>query len=163
MKQEGKEKKLQKFKIQLANLKSEMGQPKRPPVSFGLFAKDQAKPGVKVTDTSKIIAEKWKSMSENQKEPYIKKSKELSAKYEEDLAEWKAKQSTEDVAKIEDIRQKIIATRNDIKGIVPKPKKRKKKVVAKKAKPETKKVAAVKKSTKKVPEKEPLKAKKAKK
>ena len=56
-------------------------------------------------------------VGEKQKEPYIKKFKELNAKFEKDLAEWKAKQSTEDLAKIEAIRQKITATRNDIKGI----------------------------------------------
>jgi len=73
---------------------------------YGLFLIDQQKSGVKASDTSKIASEKWKGMGENQKAPYIKKYKELHAKYEEDLAKWKAKQSTEDIAKIEAIKQK---------------------------------------------------------
>merc|ERR1719203_226610 len=43
----------------------------------------------------KIAADKWKSLSEIQKSPYVKKSAELKAKYEKDLAAWEAKQAAE--------------------------------------------------------------------
>ena len=89
----------------------------------------------------------------------IEKYKELSAKYEKDLASWKANLGEEEVAKINTIEKRITTTRNAIKGIVPKPK-RKKKVVAKKVKKAKK--PASKKTTKKEPEKAPAKAKKAK-
>merc|ERR1711962_1385910 len=108
----------------------------------------------------KAIGEKWKGMSEKQKAPYIEKFKELSAKYEKDLTLWKANLGEEEVAKINAIEKKITTTRNAIKGIVPKPKRKKKKVVAKKVK-KAKKPAKAKKTTKE-PVKAPTKAKKAK-
>jgi len=168
MSQQRKEKKLKNFKISLRNLKSEMGLPKQPASAFNLFVKDQTsgKPGANVTNKIKDITEKWKAMNERQKTPYVQKYNQLKTKYEEDLAKWKAKQSEEGIAKIDAIQKKILATRNDIKGIVPKPKvakkkKKVKKVVAKKvkkAKPAVKKT-----TTKKVTEKAPAKAtKKAK-
>lgn len=177
--QERKEKRLQKFKTGLANLKSEMGRPKQAATSYSLFVTEQSSGKTwsrsEFGAIAKANAEKWKGMTEKQKAPYVQKSKQLSAKYEEDLAKWKAEQDVEGLAKLDAIQKKINATRNDIKGIVPKPKvskRKKKKVVAKKiktkkvgakkAKPKAKKVAAVKKTTKKEPEKAPAKAKRAK-
>jgi len=166
--QQRKEKKLRNFKISLRNLKSEMGKPKTPGSAYTLFVKDQTsgKTGINVTNNMKVNTEKWKSMNEREKAPYVQKFNQLKTKYEEDLAKWKEKQSDESLAKIDAIQKKILATRNDIKGIVPKPKvakkkKKVKKVVAKKvkkAKPAVKKT-----TTKKVTEKAPAKAtKKAK-
>jgi len=187
-KQDGKEKKLSKFKIQLRNLKEDMGKPKRHgnsgfmdpelpyhhkryPLAINLFSKDQLEgmSGTKPTDRLKIVSEKWGSLSEAQKAPYVKKSEELKAKYEKDLAVWEATQGKDGLSKIDDLQKKISSARNAVKGIEPKPKvvKKRKKVVAKKvttkATPE-KKVAkkATTKATpeKKVAKKEPAKAKK---
>merc|ERR1719270_340481 len=165
IRQEQRGKRLQKFKISLANLKKDLGKPKQPANAYSSFIKDQSlgkslKTQADVHANFKAIGEKWKGMSEKQKAPYIEKFKELSAKYEKDLTLWKANLGEEEVAKINAIEKKITTTRNAIKGIVPKPKRKKKKVVAKKVKKA--KMPATKKTTKKEPEKAPAKAKKAK-
>merc|ERR1712223_1009102 len=165
IKQEQRGKRLQKFKISLANLKKDLGKPKQPANAYSSFIKEQSlgksfKSNADVNANFKAIGEKWKGMSEKQKAPYIEKFKDLSAKYEKDLTLWKANLGEEEVAKINAIEKRITTTRNAIKGIVPKPKRKKKKVVAKKVK-KAKKPAA-KKSTKKEPEKASAKARKAK-
>merc|ERR1740129_1148494 len=92
----------------------------------------------------KIAADKWKSLSEIQKSPYVKKSAELKAKYEGGLAQ------------IQALQKKIVSETNNVKGIVPKPKKKPKKVVAKKvAKTKVKKAAPKKKDVKKAVAKNP--------
>jgi len=170
MKQEGKEKKLQKSKTALSKLKTDLGKPVRYPMAYNLFVVDYYKKGGAkgvVTNAAKEVAEKWKNLGEMQKAPYVKKSNELKAQYEKDLAAWEAKQGTEGMAKIEQMEKKVVSARNDVKGVVPKPKaKPKKKVVAKKvAKPKkvVKKAATKKPAAKKEPvkaKKEPAKAKK---
>jgi len=156
-KQAGKEKKLSKFKIQLKNLKEEMGKPKRYPLPINLFAKEQlAGMSGKITDNMKIVTQKWGTLSETQKAPYVKKSEELKAKYEKDLAVWEATQGTEGLGQIEDLQKKISSARNAVKGIEPKVVKKPKKVVAKKVK----KAATKETPEKKVAKKEPAKDKK---
>merc|ERR1712051_934563 len=92
----------------------------------------------------KIAADKWKSLSEIQKSPYVKKSAELKAKYERGLAQ------------IQALQKKIVSETNNVKGVVPKPKKKPKKVVAKKvAKTKVKKAAPKKKDVKKALAKKP--------
>merc|ERR1712051_1094142 len=87
----------------------------------------------------KIAADKWKSLSEIQKSPYVKKSAELKAKYEGGLAQ------------IQALQKKIVSETNNVKGIVPKPKKKPKKV----AKTKVKKAAPKKKDVKKAVAKKP--------
>ena len=172
MKQEGKEKRLQKTKLKLGKLKSELGKPTRYPQAYNLFVKEQIS-GLQgpVVSNIKLAADKWKSLSEIQKSPYVKKSTELKAIYEKDLAAWEAKQAAEGgLAQIEALQKKIVSASNDVKGIVPKPKKKPKKVAktkVKKAAPKKKvvtKVVAEKPSAKKTAvKKEPAGKKEVKK
>ncbi|KAK6282169.1 hypothetical protein POUND7_015994 [Theobroma cacao] len=68
--------------------------PKRPPTAFFLFMDDfrksykEANPDAKgVTGVAKEGGEKWKSMSEEGKKPYVDKAAELKAEYEKALEE----------------------------------------------------------------------------
>merc|ERR1719509_350195 len=148
MKQDGKEKRLQKAKGKLGKLKSELGKPTRYPLAYNLFVKEEMSgtPG-RVISNIKMAADKWKNLSEIQKSPFVKKSAELKAMYEKDLAAWEAKQAAEGgLAQIEAMQKKVLSATHDVKGIVPKPKKKPKKVVAKKvAKTKVKKAAPKKK------------------
>lgn len=147
MKQDGKEKRLQKSKRKLGELKSELGKPARYPQAYNLFVKEQIS-GVQgpVVANMKLAADKWKKLSEIQKSPYVKKSTELKAIYEKDLAAWEAKQAAEGgLAQIKALEKKVLSAKHDVKGIVPKPKKKPKKV----AKTKVKKAAPKKKDVKK--------------
>jgi len=161
MKQDGKEKRLQKTKRNLRELKSELGKPTRFLSSNNLFVKEEISgvqgPVVANMSPMKLAVDKWKSLSEIQKSPYVKKSAELKAKYEKDLAAWEAKQAADGgLAQIEALQKKIVSERNNVKGIVPKPKKKPKKVVATKvAKTKVKKAAPKKKDVKKAVAKKP--------
>merc|ERR1719238_629780 len=93
MKQDGKEKRLQKAKGKLGKLKSELGKPTRYPLAYNLFVKEQMSGASgPVASNIKMAADKWKNLSEIQKSPFVKKSAELKAIYEKDLAAWEAKQ-----------------------------------------------------------------------
>jgi len=154
MKQDGKEKRLQRTKGQLGKLKSELGKPTRYPMAYNLFVKEVTSgiPG-RVTSNIKMAADKWKNLSEIQKSPFVKKSTELKAIYEKDLAAWEAKQAAEGgLAQIEALQKKVLSATHDVKGIVPKPKKKPKKVVAKKVVATKVKKAAPKKAVAKKPE-----------
>ncbi|XVF44605.1 hypothetical protein PTKIN_Ptkin02bG0137700 [Pterospermum kingtungense] len=70
--------------------------PKRPPTAFFLFMDDfrksykEANPDAKgVTGVAKEGGEKWKSMSEEEKKPYIDKAAELKVEYEKALEDAK--------------------------------------------------------------------------
>jgi len=158
MKQDGKEKRLQKTKGKLVKLKTELGKPSRYPMAYNLFVKEEMSgiPGLVVSNI-KIAADKWKNLSEIQKSPYVKKSTELKAIYEKDLAAWEAKQASEGgLAQIEALQKKIVSETNNVKGIVPTPKKKPKKVVATKvAKSKVKKAAPKKKDVKEAVAKKP--------
>merc|ERR1719278_1843986 len=111
----------------------------------------------RVASNIKMAADKWNNLSEIQKSPFVKKSAELKAIYEKDLAAWEAKQAAEGgLAQIEALQKKVLSATHDVKGIVPKPKKKPKKVVAKKvAKTKVKKAAPKKKDVKKALAKKP--------
>ena len=158
MKQDGKEKRLQKAKGKLGKLKSELGKPTRYPLAYNLFVKEEMSGASgRVASNIKMAADKWKNLSEIQKSPFVKKSAELKAIYEKDLAAWEAKQAAEGgLAQIQALQKKIVSETNNVKGIVPKPKKKPKKVVAKKvAKTKVKKAAPKKKDVKKALAKKP--------
>merc|ERR1719350_307955 len=153
MKQDGKEKRLQKAKGKLGKLKSELGKPTRYPLAYNLFVKEQMSGASgQVVSNIKIAADKWKNLSEIQKSPFVEKSAELKAIYEKDLAAWEAKQAAEGgLAQIEALQKKVLSATHDVKGIVPKPKKKPKKV----AKTKVKKAAPKKKVVEKVVAKKP--------
>ncbi|XVE49689.1 hypothetical protein DITRI_Ditri01bG0101400 [Diplodiscus trichospermus] len=79
--------------------------PKRPPTAFFLFMDDfrklykEANPDAKgVTGVAKEGGEKWKSMSEEEKKPYVDKAAELKAEYEKALEEAKNADNENDEA-----------------------------------------------------------------
>lgn len=145
MKQDGKEKRLQKAKGKLGKLKSELGKPTRYPLAYNLFVKEQMSGASgQVASNIKLAADKWKNLSEIQKSPFVKKSAELKAIYEKDLAAWEAKQGAEGgLAQIEALQKKVLSATHDVKGIVPKPKKKPKKVAKTKVKKAAPKKKAV--------------------
>ena len=68
MKQEGKEKKLQKSKVALSKLKTDLGKPVRYPMAYNLFVIDYYKKGGAkgvVTNAAKEVAEKWKNLGKD--------------------------------------------------------------------------------------------------
>merc|ERR1719483_1594414 len=153
MKQDGKEKRLQRTKGQLGKLKSELGKPTRYPMAYNLFVKEVTSgiPG-RVTSNIKMAADKWKNLSEIQKSPFVKKSTELKAIYEKDLAAWEAKIAAEGgLAQIEALQKKVLSATHNVKGIVPTPKKKPKKVAATKVKKAAPKKKEVKKAVAKKP------------
>ena len=83
-------------------------------------------------------------MSEGQKAGYVKKASEHNAIYEKELAQWKKNVGAEGLAKIEELKKKIVSARRIVKGVVPKPKpaKRKAKKVVAAKKPKAKKAQA---------------------
>merc|ERR1712223_1711927 len=127
------EKKLKKAKSQLSTLKTEMGKPKRYPLAINLFASEQMK-GMSgpVTDRIKVISEKWKNMSQEQKSPFVKKSDELKAIYEKELAHWEETVGKEGLSKLEKMNQKVISAKEAKEG---KPKAKEAKAKAEEAKP----------------------------
>merc|ERR1719400_1125227 len=67
MKQDGKEKRLQKAKGKLGKLKSELGKPTRYPLAYNLFVKEQMSGASgQVASNIKLAADKWKNLSEIQ-------------------------------------------------------------------------------------------------
>lgn len=84
------EKRLAKEKLAIKKLKEDLGRPKRPVsafLSFNLANTDTSKP---FGPQTKANAEKWKSMTDAQKAPFIAKTKELEEKYLKDIAAWEA-------------------------------------------------------------------------
>ena len=101
-------------------------------------------------------------MSEGQKAGYVKKASEHNAIYEKELAQWKKNVGAEGLAKIEELKKKIVSARRIVKGVVPKPKpaKRKAKKVVAAKKPKAKKAQAKKVVATKKPKAKKAQAKK---
>ncbi|KAG9441993.1 hypothetical protein H6P81_017847 [Aristolochia fimbriata] len=79
--------------------------PKRPPSAFFVFMDDfrkqfkEANPDSKnVSAVSKGAGEKWKSMSEEERKPYLDKAAELKAEYEKALENFNATSEDEEKA-----------------------------------------------------------------
>lgn len=100
------DKKLAKEKQAKKKLKSDLGKPKQPMNAYMLFNNAQIDPSKPVAPQGKTIAETWKSMSEAEKMPYLKKSSQLKEQYEKDMASWKASLSKEDQEKLGLIKEK---------------------------------------------------------
>lgn len=105
-----KKKPAEKRKAKAAEPKAKKGKkvknpnaPKRPPTAFFIFMDDfrksfkEANPDCKsVSTVAKEGGEKWKSMTEEEKQPYVDRAAELKAEYE------KALESNDDGAENED-------------------------------------------------------------
>ncbi|KAL5993384.1 hypothetical protein ACLOJK_014308 [Asimina triloba] len=83
--------------------------PKRPPTAFFLFMDDfrksykEANPDSKsVSKVAKEGGEKWKSMTEEEKKPYLEKSAELKAEYEKVLEKFNAGNDDNEVVNLEE-------------------------------------------------------------
>jgi hypothetical protein len=138
-------KRLNKCKLQLTKLNAEMNKPKQSVGPYAIFFAEQMRgTSGAVADRSKLVAEKWKNMSEGQKAGYVKKASEHNAIYEQELSQWKKNVGAEGLAKIEELKKKIVSARRIVKGVVPKPKpaKRKAKKVVAAKKPKAKKAQA---------------------
>jgi len=156
-------KRLNKYKTQLTKLNAEMNKPKQPVGPYAIFFAEQMRgTSGAVKERSKLVAEKWKNMSEGQKAGYVKKASEHNAIYEKELAQWKKNVGAEGLAKIEELKKKIVSARRIVKGVVPKPKpaKRKAKKVVAAKKPKAKKAQAKKVVATKKPKAKKAQAKK---
>jgi len=102
----------QKIKVERKNFLKELGKPKRTAVSaYSIFSNEAFpslhKKGTAVTGTTKIIAEKWKNLTDEQKEPY--QARYLKAKEADDAAllAWKEKLNDETADEIKDLNKKM--------------------------------------------------------
>jgi len=79
--------------------------PKRPLSGFFFFKGDlfqatkEAHPDAKVTDITKIIAEKWRAVDEKTKKKYDDKQAAAKVQYEKDLKAWEAEHGSAKKAK----------------------------------------------------------------
>ena len=74
--------------------KKDPNAPKRATSSYFFFASDvreevkAANPGASITDISKLIGERWKAMSEDDKKPYTDKAEADKARYAREMADY---------------------------------------------------------------------------
>ncbi|KAJ7547762.1 hypothetical protein O6H91_08G103500 [Diphasiastrum complanatum] len=85
--------------------KKDPNQPKRPPSAFFVFLEEFRKsykekhPDVKgVSVIGKAGGEKWKQLTDTEKQPYVKKALQKKADYDKSLAAYKLKKSNEDAS-----------------------------------------------------------------
>ena len=72
-----------------------LGYPKSPPSPFILFMQRSAE-GLKsasVIERAKMLGQKWKEMSEEEKEEYFEENRKAHEQYKKDIAKWKEKYS----------------------------------------------------------------------
>ncbi|KAJ7533611.1 hypothetical protein O6H91_13G056800 [Diphasiastrum complanatum] len=93
--------------------KKDPNQPKRPPSAFFVFLEDFRKsykenhPDVKgVSVIGKAGGDKWKHMTDAEKQPYVTKALQRKAEYEKSLAAYKLKKNDEDASPGESERSK---------------------------------------------------------
>ncbi|XP_027367458.1 high mobility group B protein 7-like [Abrus precatorius] len=96
-KPKSKEPKAKKAKVEKGKKVKDPNMPKRPPTAFFLFLDDfrktfkEANPDSKdVKRVGKEAGEKWKSMTDEEKKPYLDKVVELKAEYEKAMESYKA-------------------------------------------------------------------------
>ncbi|KAL2323930.1 hypothetical protein Fmac_022988 [Flemingia macrophylla] len=96
-KPKSKEPKTKKAKVEKGKKVKDPNMPKRPPTAFFAFLDDfrksfkEANPDSKdVKRVSKEAGEKWKSMTDEEKKPYLDKVAELKAEYEKAMESYKA-------------------------------------------------------------------------
>ncbi|BAT93625.1 high mobility group B protein 7-like isoform X1 [Vigna umbellata] len=104
-KPKSKEPKAKKAKVEKGKKVKDPNKPKRPPTAFFVFLDEfrktfkEANPDSKdVKRVGKEAGEKWRSMSEEDKKPYLDKVAELKAEYEKAMESYKAGEVEEDEA-----------------------------------------------------------------
>lgn len=72
-----------------------LGYPKSPPSPFILFMHRSAEglKSVSVIERAKMLGQKWKEMSEEEKETYFEENRKAHEQYNKDIAKWKEKYS----------------------------------------------------------------------
>lgn len=72
-----------------------LGYPKSPPSPFILFMQRSAEglKSVSVIEQAKMLGQKWKEMSEEEKETYFEENRKAHEQYNKDIAKWKEKYS----------------------------------------------------------------------
>ncbi|XP_020210263.1 high mobility group B protein 7 [Cajanus cajan] len=99
------EPKAKKAKVEKGKKVKDPNMPKRPPTAFFAFLDDfrksfkEANPDSKdVKRVGKEAGEKWKSMTDEEKKPYLDKVAELKAEYEKAMESYRAGENEEDQA-----------------------------------------------------------------
>jgi hypothetical protein len=87
-------------------LLKDLGRPKKAPNPYILFVTEKFqmhhKKSSKLTETTKMMRELWKSLSEGEKEEYKAKSSKLQEEYKVELEAWKLKfQDDENIANVQ--------------------------------------------------------------
>jgi len=78
-------------KLELKKKCVELGRPKRPPTGFLQFVTENKyirREGQRPTEMIRTLADKWKVMSEEEKEKYKLESQKLMEQYKQDMKEW---------------------------------------------------------------------------
>jgi len=76
--------------------KQDNGQPKRAKSSFMIFSQEQRpliskeNPGATFSELGKLVGTKWKSLSEDDKDKYVKLGQEEKERYKKDVADFEA-------------------------------------------------------------------------
>lgn len=88
-----KEKRGQKMQQLAKEMRELLGYPKRPLSSYFLFTQENLGEleDVPLVERVKILAQKWREMTDEQKEVYKEESRKEREKYEKDVVEWKQK------------------------------------------------------------------------
>ena len=143
-------KRIAKAKKELKLFLRELGCPKQSLNQSSLFVTGEKFPkNMKSTDIFKDRIEKWKNLSEPEKEPFIKKAAELRSNYIRQKEEWNRSLKKEDQERIEELRKDIKKYQDLLNGKAEKAKavilRKKMAVVKKKVKAVLKKKAVSKK------------------
>lgn len=84
-------------------VKKDKNAPKKPLTAYVFFSIEERSnilkddPNINFGDISKKLSEKWKSLSENEKIPYINKSNEDKERFKKEMDEYKISESDEDI------------------------------------------------------------------
>lgn len=86
--------------------------PKRPMSAFLFYSQGKRaelkaeNPGLKNTDISRLLGERWKQAPESERSPFIEREKKVRDVYNRDIAEWRKKKEEEEKA-VREHRQKV--------------------------------------------------------
>merc|ERR1719445_2616704 len=105
-----------KAKIERRNFLKELGKPKKSAVSaYSIFSQELFKSihqkGTPVTATTKIISEKWKNLTDAEKEPYAAKYEKAKEAHDAAMLAWKEKLDDENADAIKGLNNKMYRKR----------------------------------------------------